>query len=349
MLSSKGLLTTMSSIKTTTDVNDMISPDLLSSLEAIKIGTVIILFILIASINLAMGCTMTFNDFKQQWQSPAGIVLSTVSQFVTYPLVGFIFNYLMNVQSSYAIGVILVVASPGSSPSSLFTYLVDGDICMSVCSTALSMIISLGMLPALMFIYGSSWTSETAVIPYTTIAIICAVLISQVLLGMVIRNWAPKIAAYIVTIGTTVGLVGYSSFALFYILMQTDIIHSPWSVYFMVLILPIAGFSIGYATGYIFKQQPHRCRTIALETVFKNIGIAMLVLVGTYAKSDWITCLVFPILYIGMTVIYGLVYMMVFRAIQKHAAKNEGYASLEAEDDFENPWLLVETDLSFRY
>ncbi|XP_033106467.1 ileal sodium/bile acid cotransporter-like [Anneissia japonica] len=347
--------------KQSTDVQNIMAitdDDLPSNLKVMEITTEVVIFMTIVAINLAMGCTLTTNDFKRQWKFPSGIILGMISKILMYPFTAFALNHLLEIPSPYAIGVILMVVCPGSSVSSLFTYFVDGDVCMSVFSTAFSTLLSIGLLPALLYIYTRSWTTYTAVVPYLSIAAMLLVIISPVLLGMVLRVWKPKVANVIVTIGTTIGIVGYSACALFHIFLQTSVRHSTWNVYFIALVLPIVGFGVGYCTGYVFKQHPSRCRTIAIGTVFQNSGIAILTLVATVENFEWSQCVVFPIVYGAVSGLYGLVYTLVFRGLQ-HPSKAPtewivmagGYTSLEPGDDFENPWLLEadKDDMSFRY
>ena len=86
----------------------------------VRVGLIIIM--------LGMGCCIEVNNILQHLKRPIGPAIGMLCQFVLMPLGMFGLAHASNLESFYAIGLIVLAATPGGAMSNLFTFWVDGDI-----------------------------------------------------------------------------------------------------------------------------------------------------------------------------------------------------------------------------
>lgn len=118
----------------------------------IAVCTNLLLFMLI----FGMSATVNFRHLKRQLRNKYAILTGIGMQFIIMPLLGFLSVLLFkNNGFSPAIGItlLIVTASPGGSYSNWWCSLFNADLALSVAMTALSTILSIGLLPANLMLY----------------------------------------------------------------------------------------------------------------------------------------------------------------------------------------------------
>jgi bile acid:Na+ symporter, BASS family len=98
---------------------------------------------------LAMGLTLTVNDFKACAQRPAPILVGYLAQYLVKPLLGFTISKLLGLPDALAVGLILVSCCPGGQASNVATFIAHGDVALSVLMTSASTIGAIVMTPLL--------------------------------------------------------------------------------------------------------------------------------------------------------------------------------------------------------
>lgn len=87
--------------------------------------------------------------------------------------------------------------------SNLFSYLLGGDISLSVTMTTISTIASLGMLPLWLFTLGDTidkGAMEQLTIPYLRILQILALIIVPLFVGILVRYQLPRVKKFILKV-----------------------------------------------------------------------------------------------------------------------------------------------------
>jgi predicted Na+-dependent transporter len=118
----------------------------------IAVCTNLLLFMLI----FGMSATVNFRHLKRQLRNKYAILTGIGMQFIIMPLLGFLSVVLFkNNGFSPATGItlLIVTASPGGSYSNWWCSLFNADLALSVAMTALSTILSIGLLPANLMLY----------------------------------------------------------------------------------------------------------------------------------------------------------------------------------------------------
>ncbi len=92
----------------------------------------------IALIMGSLGLSLTVDDFKRIFTAPRGILIGLANLFLLSPLLAFLVAELYGLEAVFAVGLVLLGASPGGATANLMTHLARGDTALSISMTALS-------------------------------------------------------------------------------------------------------------------------------------------------------------------------------------------------------------------
>ncbi len=88
-----------------------------------------------------------------------------------------------------------------------------------------------------------------------------------------------------------------------------------WSVYFSSIALGLFGMTLGYVLARVFKQDPNRSRTIAMETGIQNGPMAILIVTLSITGAIQQDVLLIPVLYSLFIVISSSIVAFFFRKL----------------------------------
>ena len=118
----------------------------------VTVFTNLLLFMLI----FGMSATVDFRNLKRQLRNKYAIITGVCMQFMIMPLLGFLSVITFKsagISPAAGITLLIVTASPGGSYSNWWCSLFNADLALSVAMTALSTILSIGLLPANLMLY----------------------------------------------------------------------------------------------------------------------------------------------------------------------------------------------------
>jgi len=101
----------------------------------------------LAIITLGMGLSITYADFRNVFYRPRAILIGICCQILLLPLLAFGLAFLTNMDPYLKVGLIIIAACPGGATSNLVTYLLNGNVALSISMTALNSIITLVSIP----------------------------------------------------------------------------------------------------------------------------------------------------------------------------------------------------------
>lgn len=97
-----------------------------------------------------LGTELNKEAFINVLRNPKAVILGMVGQIVLLPAIAFTLAWMLDMPPVYFMGLVLVACCPGGSSSNVFSMLAKGDVALSVTLTAVSSIITLFTLPAIM-------------------------------------------------------------------------------------------------------------------------------------------------------------------------------------------------------
>jgi BASS family bile acid:Na+ symporter len=101
----------------------------------------------LALIMFGLGLSLTLADFRRLLGHPKPVVLALVLQALVLPAVCYGLIVALDVEPVYAVGLMLLAASPGGVSANLYSHLFGGNVAMNISLTAINTVLSIVSLP----------------------------------------------------------------------------------------------------------------------------------------------------------------------------------------------------------
>ncbi|HEU4459863.1 MAG TPA: hypothetical protein VFR90_12130 [Methylibium sp.] len=105
------------------------------------------LFVALALVMFGLGLSLKPADFARLRHHPKAVALALALQTLLLPLGCWALIALLGVRPVYAIGLMLLAASPGGVSANLFGHLFGGNVAMNISLTAINTLLSIVTLP----------------------------------------------------------------------------------------------------------------------------------------------------------------------------------------------------------
>ncbi len=101
----------------------------------------------LAIITLGMGLSLTDKDFRNIFMHPKAVIIGLCSQMILLPLIAWLIVRSIDIDPIFKVGLMIIAACPGGATSNLITYLLRGNVALSISMTALNSILTLITIP----------------------------------------------------------------------------------------------------------------------------------------------------------------------------------------------------------
>ncbi|MCY4645060.1 MAG: bile acid:sodium symporter family protein [Bacteriovoracales bacterium] len=157
--------------------------------------TEIFLPLSLAFIMFSMGLALTIQDFKRIVIRPKAFALGALAQVILLPVVSYLLIQVWSLDSTLAVGVMILAACPGGATSNLLTHLAKGDTALSVTLTAVISLLGVITIPFLVNFSLAEFTGarEYVALPIgKTVLSVFFITTLPMALGMCIKGlWGP--------------------------------------------------------------------------------------------------------------------------------------------------------------
>ena len=252
---------------------------------------IIIVLPILALLMFDLGLVLRKDDFRRIIQQPRAVLIGELGQIVVLPLVAIALAYCFHLEPIYFVGLILIACCPGGSSSNVFSLLAKGDVALSVTLTALSSIITLLTVPAILsFAVNISGWQQTATIqlPVGNLLIQNLVLMFlPMLLGVGVRKlWAAK-AERLECVLSRLAFPLLMLLAGIFFLQHYSTILSNFSqlglcVSTLILVAMLVSFVMSRCAGLQRQQQ----RTIIIEVGMQNAAQAIAIAASPFIFNN---------------------------------------------------------------
>ena len=103
--------------------------------------------ITLAIITLGMGLSLTDRDFRNIFIQPKAVIIGLCCQMILLPVIAWLIVRSINIDSYFKVGLMIIAACPGGATSNLITYLLRGNVALSISMTAINSLITLITIP----------------------------------------------------------------------------------------------------------------------------------------------------------------------------------------------------------
>lgn len=152
-----------------------------------------LLFGSLAVVMAGLGLSLEVADFRRLWFEKKAAATGIFIQVLLLPTVAFAIAVGMRLTPPFALGLMLLAASPGSISSNLYSYLFGGNVALNVSLTGINTLLSTFTLPLITGLAFAYFAVPGAVaIPPGKIMEAVAMILVPVALGMLVRHRAPS-------------------------------------------------------------------------------------------------------------------------------------------------------------
>ena len=101
----------------------------------------------LAIITLGMGLSLTDRDFRRIFSQPKAVITGLICQVILLPVIAYLIVSSINIDPLFKVGLMIIAACPGGATSNLITYLLRGNVALSISMTAINSLITLITIP----------------------------------------------------------------------------------------------------------------------------------------------------------------------------------------------------------
>lgn len=158
--------------------------------------TSVLLPIALGVIMLGLGLALTPADFRRVIVYPKAVAVGLGCQMLLLPVACLGIAHAFDLHPAFAVGLMLLAASPGGATANLFSHLAKGDVALNITLTAVNSVLSLVTLPLIVNLSLAHFLGEERSIPlqFSKVISVVAVVLVPVAIGMVVRARRPDVA-----------------------------------------------------------------------------------------------------------------------------------------------------------
>ena len=238
--------------------------------------------LLLGMIIFFMGLTVNINQFKDVLRKPQWIFITVFLQYSVMPILAYFIVKVLNLSSEMSLGFIILGSCPGGTASNVITYLINGNVPLSLMCTLTSTILSILLTPYLiLFLADKSINIDLISLMYSTSKIILIPLI----LGLFVRIYFFKFVDRIkflfpIISELTIALV----IAVIFAINSESLKILNTTILIGVILHNIGGLLIGYLVARFLTLSNASIKTISIEVGMQNSGLAMALSVMHFSK-----------------------------------------------------------------
>jgi BASS family bile acid:Na+ symporter len=238
----------------------------------------------LAIITLGMGLSLTERDFKNIFIHPKAVIIGLCCQMLLLPIIAYVIARYFQMDPIFRVGLMIIAACPGGATSNLITYLLRGNVALSISMTALNSLITLITIPLIVSLALGAFIHQDAAIHLKvgeTILKVFLITLVPAFAGTRIRKWRPRFAdklerplriilplLLLVIYAGVIFLNGGSESA-----SRSDFI----TIFPFALLLNMASMTAGLLIGRLLRLKVINQFTITIEVGLQNSALAIFV------------------------------------------------------------------------
>ena len=250
------------------------------------------IFIVLPILTLLMfdlGLTLLPRDFVFIVRKPRAALVGLFGQLIMLPLIAYAIASLFSLPPIFFIGVMLIACCPGGSSSNIFSMLAQGDVALSVSLTALSSIITLVTVPAIMqwvTVYvGASQGIQLPVVNLLMQNVFT--MLAPIVLGILCRKYYSNVAMKMDRVLSKIAFPALMLLAGIFFVQHYDMITTHFSVLGMCVgLLLLTAVALSGVGSRCMRLNNKERRTIVIEVGMQNAAQAIAVASSPFVFND---------------------------------------------------------------
>ena len=248
---------------------------------------------LLTVVMFGMGMTLTWNNFKEIFKSPAVIFLGFGLQYLIMPGAAYAISKMFGLSNVMMAGIVLVGCSPGGTASNVIAYLGNGNVALSITLTLTSTLFAVALTPFFSYII----LNQVVPVPVGDMFLsILQIVLIPVLAGTAINSFFSKKIEKIRNVFpflSTVAIV--LIIAIIVALNKSKLVEMDFIIIAAVVLHNFTGLTCGYFIPKLFKYDEKICRTIGIEVGMQNSGLSVALAVKFFSAAAALPGAIFSI------------------------------------------------------
>ena len=273
---------------------------------------------LIAALTLTlmvgMGASLTPADYRRALERPRAVLIGLLSQFGWVPFLAYLAVRGLGLEGTDALGLMLMACTSGGNASNMFSYFSRADLALSISMTAVSTLVSVVMMPVLLYVYAASFAQSEMQIPYFAVMGTLALMLAPIAAGMWIRRRSLEAAKRVERVGGLAGALLLVVLLITSVSDQLDLLISARDESLVACVfVVVSAMVLGYGLARLAGLGPRQRRAVSLETGVQNAPLAIAVILATFPEADQDALLKLPFLYAMTALCVGTVATLAYR------------------------------------
>jgi BASS family bile acid:Na+ symporter len=237
----------------------------------------------LALIMFGLGLSLTLGDFRRLLGHPKAVALALGLQVLVLPAVCYGLIVGLGVAPVYAVGLMLLAASPGGVSANLFSHLFGGNVAMNISLTAINTLLSIVSLPLIANFAIATFARTGQVVPMQTgkVVEVIGIVLVPVVIGMIVKSRAPGFSARMETPMKRFSMVVLAALAVIAIAKEwTALTTSFASIGLAVISFNAISLGLGYYVPRMMGLDKPNAIAIGYEIGIHNSTLAIFVAVS---------------------------------------------------------------------
>ncbi|MEJ3658098.1 bile acid:sodium symporter family protein [Actinomycetes bacterium KLBMP 9759] len=247
---------------------------------------------LLASLALVMfglGSTLRPQDFRRVVDRPKIVLVALAIQLVLLPFLCFGIVIACDLPPAFAVGMMVLVASPGGTAANLFSHLAGGDVALNITLTAINSVLSLVALPVVVNLSIAHFMGAGASVGLQVDKVVQVVVLvlGPAVIGMWVRHRYPRFAE---GSGRALNVV---SVAVLVLVIAAALIGNLRAVIdnfaalgLATLLLSVGSLAVGYAIPRMLRIGRQQSIASSFEIGVHNATLAIAVAAGVLQSQE---------------------------------------------------------------
>ena len=228
----------------------------------------------LGAIMLAMGMTLTAEDWRVLLRRPWDILVGVCAQYGIMPLLALLLVWGLGLPRGIAVGLLLVGCCPGGVSSNIMSLLGRGDVAYSVGMTSATTLLAPLITPLLMLWLAGERVEVHAQALFMSILWVTALPIA---VGSLLNHFLGRRAMYaqVCSVLPGVAVLALACIVGGVVSAQGERFFTQGVLIFVgVLLHNGLGYMLGYLTGMLMRMPRPKRRTLSIEVGMQNAGLA---------------------------------------------------------------------------
>lgn len=241
----------------------------------------------LAVVMFGLGLELTVADFGRVATAPKAVLVVLACQIVLLPALGAGLLLLLGLTPSVALGVVVLLASPGGAMAAVFSHLAGGDVALNITATALNAVLAFVTMPLVIgFAVVRLGVGGAVTVPPDKVVQVALVVLLPAAVGMVLRRRLPLLVARLRRPARRVSIAVVLLAIVTAVAPQAaDFLGGLIAVGGLVLGLSVLSLAVGYVVPRLLRLERPQAVASSLEIGIHNVALAITVCVTVLGDS----------------------------------------------------------------